>query len=195
MANVFAIHSIGASLVTYLKNAYPASLKTDHPCDFQLVSSGQLAGMKDDLDGVLSLFLYRVTANEHLRNARRGNDPQDVALPLSLDLHYLLSAWFLSALSEQTVLAWTMQQLHMRSVLDVSSLSPDAGWTAGDVVHMIPAELSNEDVMRIWDAVEPSYRLSVSYIARVVRIDATPLRPAPPVVATRLSFDMAGARP
>jgi hypothetical protein len=31
MANVFAIHSIGASLVTYLKNAYPASLKTEPP--------------------------------------------------------------------------------------------------------------------------------------------------------------------
>lgn len=195
MANVFAIHSVGASLVTYLKNAYPASMKPDFPCDFQLVSSGQLAGMDNDLDGVVSLFLYRITANEHLRTARRGNDPLDISVPLSLDLHYMLSAWYESAAKEQTVLAWAMQQLHMRPVLDVSSLSPDAGWKTGDVVHMIPAELSNEDVMRIWDALEPAYRLSVSYIARVVRVDSTPLPPARPVVASRFSYDTTGPQP
>jgi hypothetical protein len=42
--------------------------------------------------------------------------------------------------------------------------------------------------MRIWDALEPSYRLSVSYIARVVRIDGDASRGLP-VVATRYRLD------
>lgn len=80
-------------------------------------------------------------------------------------------------------------------MLSISSLSPDAGWNPSDVVHIIPAELSNEDVMRIWDAIEPPYRLSVSYIARVVRIDPDEIVESRPVVATRLSFTEQGARP
>jgi hypothetical protein len=188
MANVFAIHSVGSSLVTFLKNTYPATLKAEFDVDFALLSTGELARKGADPSGIVSLLLYRVTANEHLRTARRGNEPLDVSIPLSLDLHYLLSVWTDNAAAEATVLTWAMQQIHQRPVLDVSSLSPEAGWTPGDTIHIVPAELSNEDLMRIWDAVDPAYRLSVSYIARVVRVDG-PVVPAPkPVVATRFSF-------
>ena len=57
------------------------------------------------------------------------------------------------------------------------------------MIQLIPAELSTEDIMRIWDALEPSYRLSVSYIARVVRIDSTRVEQVRPVVATRFSYE------
>ena len=45
--------------------------------------------------------------------------------------------------------------------------------------------------MRIWDALIPPYRLSVSYIARMVRIDSERIPDGLPVVASRLSFDPA----
>jgi hypothetical protein len=163
MANVFAIHSIGASLVTYLKNAYPASLKTDHPCDFQLVSSGQLAGMKDDLDGVLSLFLYRVTANEHLRNARRGNDPQDVALPLSLDLHYLLGV-VPGALPSRRCWRgrWRSYAVGARRVVAVAGRRLDGGRRRAHD----SGRVEQRDVVRIWDAVGPRTPRRLLYRAR-----------------------------
>jgi hypothetical protein len=116
------------------------------------------------------------------------NDPFDKNMPLSLDLHYLMSIWTDKALTEHVVLAWAMRQLHLNPMLSISSLSPEAGWSPGDVVQIIPAELSNEDVMRIWDAIDPPYRLSVSYIARVVRIDPDEITESRPVVAMRLSF-------
>ena len=188
MANAFAVSSVGTSLVTMLTNAYPASLRAQFPCEFRLVSTGELAGRERDLDGIVSLVLYRITANEHLRTARRGNTPGDESIPLSVDLHYLLSVWNSSAAAEQVIVTWAMQQLHLRPVLDASSLSPEGGWTPGDAIHIVPAELSNEDMMRIWDALEPAYRLSVSYIARVIRVDG-PIVPAPqPVVATRFVY-------
>ncbi len=43
MANVMAVHSVGVSLVTYLKNFYPEPLRTELPFDFHLISSEELA--------------------------------------------------------------------------------------------------------------------------------------------------------
>ena len=42
MATTAAVHSVGHSLVTYLKNAYPEPLRTEYPCEFRLLSSGEL---------------------------------------------------------------------------------------------------------------------------------------------------------
>jgi hypothetical protein len=187
MANVFATHSVGNSLVTYLRNAYPEPLRTDHPMDFRLISSGELAEGPDPRNA-LSLFLFRITQSEFLRGRPRPNDRSDAGAPLSIDLHYLLTVWADTALVEHTVLSWALLQLQMHPVLDSSSLSTEAGWNPGDIVHMIPAELSNEELMRIWDLLLPKYRLSVSYTARVVRIDRDPETGGPPVVEKDLLY-------
>jgi hypothetical protein len=188
VTNVLAIHSVGESLRTYLDASYPADLRALHPCEFKLLSSGELAG-DVELDGAFSLYLYRVTVNEHARNLRRTTDPLRDNVPLAVDLHYLLTVWSRSAFTEHVVLAWAMRQLHQHPVFDASSLSSEAAWGAGDFVQVLPAELSTEDVMRIWDALDPGYRLSVSYIARVVRIDTDPVLDGLPVVATRFAYD------
>lgn len=186
MANLHALHSVGQSLVTYLRNSYPDDLRADQPCDFHLISSGELAA-PTERGPELTVFLYRVTVNEHLRSAAAPSQPPGARPPLSLDLHLLLSVWADTALAEHTILSWTMLQLHLHPVLDASSLTPEGGWNAGDFVQLIPAELSTEDLMRIWDALDPPYRLSVSYIARVVRIDGE-ADVGPPVVATRFTL-------
>ena len=190
MANVFAIHSVGNSIVTLLRNTYPQQIGgvALPACTFELVSSGQLAG--DIADSThLSLYLYRITVNEHSRQIRRPLAASDSRTPLGLDLHYLLSAWSANPLDEQVTMAWAMRQLHQFPVLDASLLSPEAGWAPDEVVQIIPAELSNEDVMRIWDAIDPAYRLSVSYVARLVRLDPdSDAADHLPVVATRFAY-------
>lgn len=186
MTNVSAIHSVGESLRTYLDSSYPAALRALHPCEFRLVSSGELAAA-DDIDNALTLYLYRVTMNEHFRNQRRAIDNLRENTPLSVDLHYLVTVWAKSAFAEHTIIAWAMRQLQQHPVLDRASLSPEAEWTSGESIQVIPAELSTEDVMRIWDALEPAYRLSVSYIARVVRIDTDADIVGMPVVASRFA--------
>jgi hypothetical protein len=105
-----------------------------------------------------------------------------------LDLHYLLTYWGSSAQAEQTILGWTLQQLQSAPILDSSVLSSDAGWEGTESVQLVLADLSLEDILRIWDALGPKYRLSIAYVARVVRIDRT-ITPAGPVVATRFTFE------
>jgi len=190
MANVFALHSVGSSIMTFLRNTYPPELagRPMPGCSFELTSSGQLAGDIDETTH-LTLYLYRVTVNEHSRLSRRPEAANDTPVPLGLDLHFLLTAWAANPLDELVTLAWAMRQLHQYPVLDASSLSPEAAWGGDEVIQVIPAELSTEDVMRIWDALDPAYRLSVSYVARLVRLDPDVAEEgARPVVARRLAF-------
>ena len=193
MANLQAIHSVGNSLRTYLDNSYQELRRrepTPPPCDFQLLSSGELDKM-DDPSTTLSLFLHQVTMNEHVRNAHQLNGITLNQVPLSVDLHYLMTVWADSAESEHFILAWAMRQLHLHPVLNSSYLSSEADWRPEEVIQIIPAELSNEDMMRIWDTLKPSYHLSLAYIARVVRIEGDEVEDVRPVVATRL---LSGAR-
>jgi hypothetical protein len=197
MANIKSIHSLCNSIVQFLHNAYDATpvpfgapdstLQDEYPCSFRVLASGELkAGT--DFGTTLSLYLYRVMVNEHLRSqpvhAGTGS-----AVPLAVDLHFLITVWSDSAAAEQTICAWAMSQLHQHPILDVSSLTEEGGWRKEDVVQIIPAELSNEDMMRIWDALAPDYRLSLSYIARVIRIDSDELPAGLPVVATRYQYE------
>jgi hypothetical protein len=190
MANVFGVHSVGSSIVTFLRNTYPAA-SAGRPmpaCDFELLSAGQLAADAEEGNRV-TLFLYRIAVNEHRRQSARLREDGAGAGPLGLDLHYLMSAWGMSAQDEQVALTWALRQLHQHPVLDASSLTPDAGWDREEVIQIVPSELPTEDLMRIWDALTPSYRLSVSWVARLVRIDpehdAAQFRP---VVAGRFAF-------
>ena len=71
---------------------------------------------------------------------------------------------------------------------DASTLSPEGGWGSGDQVQVLIDDLSNEELMRMWDAVDPSYRLSLPLVARVVRIDVE--QPLPlPVVGARFGME------
>ena len=189
MANVFAIHSVGHSITTYLRNTYPATTagRPMPECSFDLISSGELAGDVSDTTRI-TLYLYRLTVNEHSRQTRPARGPQTVPASLGLDLHFLMTAWAGNALTEHTVLAWAVRQLHLFPILDASSLSPEAGWGRNEVIQIIPAELGTEELMRIWDALDPAYRLSVSYIARLVRLDPDTLEDGRPVVATRFGY-------
>jgi len=189
MANLFAIHSVGHSLATFLSNSYPDAeperLRSQHPCEFRVLSSGELTNT-EEFGTTLSLLLYRVSINEHLRNSSRNGFDQDV--PLALDLHYLMTVWSNSALEEQTILCWALRQLYLHPILNLSSLSPEAGWTSEDVIRVAPEEVSDDTMMRIWDALEPSYRLSFAYRASVVRVDADTHRDSRPVVAERFAY-------
>ncbi len=184
MANVQATFSVCEGLRTFLQRSYDmAEPQPAAGLKFEVASAHQLNQRKnDEARDELSIFLYRVTVNEHQRNLV---PEQRERTPLMLDLHLLLVAWCAQPATEHALITWTMRELYQRPVLDLSVLSPGAGWARNDTVQLVPSELSNEDLMRLWDAVLPPYHLSVSYIARMVRIDADPLATYERVVATR----------
>lgn len=201
MANLAAIRSVGTSLAEYLNNAYRAAAfpagTTKPACTFSLVSStGMQVNAEPSTASVqVMIYLYRTSIDPHLRNAGRVASPDMRTTPLSVNLHFLLSFWTTSAENEHLALAWTLRQLHTTPLLDGTILSPDAGWASDEVVQLIPSELSNEDTMRIWDALRPDYHLSVAYIARVVRIDPDAIEETRPVAALRLDHAAPNSTP
>ena len=194
LADYTAIYAVGNSLAQFLGNSFPQALKTQYPSvKFQLVSSSQVAEEDStSLDQLVTIFLHRITYDENFRTATRIPDEPNKKPVLFLNLHYLITYWGTDPQAEQTILGWTMMQLQTTPILDNSILTPSNIWDATESIQLVPADLSLEDILRIWDALGPKYRLSVSYIARVVRIDMSTV-PGPPVVATRFTFAENGA--
>lgn len=197
MANIKSIHSVCNSIMRFLRHAYEVapdpegaadtSMAVAYPCHFRILASGELKA-NVDFGTTLSLYLYRVLINEHVRGQAVTRGGGHSSLPLFVDLHFLLTVWAESAVAEQTILAWAIHHLHRFPILDGSVLTREGGWQPDEIIQIVPAELSNEDLMRIWDALAPDYRLSFPCIARVVRIEAAEESEGVPVVATRYQF-------
>jgi Pvc16 N-terminal domain len=194
LADFTAIYSVGNSIAQYLESLIPQALKKLAPnLKFQLIASSQIAEEdQTNLDQMVTIFLHRITLNENFRAVTKIPDEPAKKPLLYLDLHYLITYWGSDPQAEQTILGWTMAQLQSMPILDNSVLTPSAIWDPMEKIQLTPADLSLEDILRIWDALGPKYRLSVSYIARVVRID-TDITPEPPVLATRFAVEQIGA--
>lgn len=183
-----AMRSVGESIATFLSRAHAAEPKAfteEFPARFAMLSTGEMARPGFGIDqtpggdsagggNLVSLLLHRVSISEHLRSARPQLD-RPAALPV--ELHFLLTVWAATPAAETVLLAWALRALHDNPLLSATTLDPNGGWAADEVVHFVPDEISSADMMRIWDALAPSYRLSFAYVARVVRIESESHRP------------------
>jgi Pvc16 N-terminal domain len=197
VADYQAVFAVGDAIAKYLTNNYDATA-VGFQCTFKLVSSAEIANEDSAaLDKTISIYLHRVTTAEFYRNVTMLPDDPFEQPVLYLDLHYLISYWDASAEgaeAEQKILVWTMQQLQSNPILDTSILSLSSaapGWDKTDTVTIIPADLSMSDILDIWDGLGPKYRLTIGYVARVVRVDRA-IPAGVPVVATRFAIQNGG---
>jgi hypothetical protein len=186
MAGFAAIAATGRSIERYLATCF-AELQpvSGSLTRVVLTTTGDL-----DTEGVdspiaplaLSIFLYRVDFNKTMRAAWSGVGTYDGRSRLPLDLHYLLTAWADNAEHEHLILGRAMQCLESTPVLGGPLLLSSGGWTANECVQLALEDIPTEALMRTFDSLPVKYRLSVPYVARVVRIDGLVTRPDVPVV-------------
>ena len=129
----------------------------------------------------LSVWLYRVERDES-----RLNDPpiirpigggriEIVAPPLPLRLHYLLTPLATNAPdTEQRILGRTMQVLHAEPILAGAALQSDLAGTDAEI-HVHLEALSLDEISLVWQALEGSYQLCVSYEVTLANIDSIAL--------------------
>lgn len=182
MATVSAIHALCSGLAQTLGRAHQISSIKDLSCVFSVVGTSDFKKL-DGKDTTCSIFLYRVTHNEHMRNMTASAG--QAMRPLAVDMHLLFTFWADNPLKEQTLLAWVVRELHQRPVLDNSTLGASGQFDTGDRVQLIPEELSLDDMTKLWQALVPPYRPSVTYVARNVPIGLDGVEEFAPVVATR----------
>jgi uncharacterized protein DUF4255 len=143
----------------------------------------------------LHLFLYMVTPHTVLRlDGDRSRQPT-----LAFDLHYIVTAYGAQDYQAELLLGCAMQVLHDTAVLERSAvrdilaaltskgdrrvvpapLAALAGWDFGDHVQRItimPEFLPNEEMSRLWSAMQTKLRLSATYKVSAVPVTGSTAR-------------------
>jgi hypothetical protein len=129
----------------------------------------------------LSVFLYRVDFNKTVRAAWSAVGSLDGKAHLPLDLHFLITPWADNAEFECRILGKAMQCLESRPVLSGPLLHPSGDWAPNESIQLHLEEMSTEAVMQLFDSLPTDYRLSVPYLARIVRLDGRRVTATTPV--------------
>lgn len=137
----------------------------------------------------VSLWLYQVQENEHLRNAVATRVPSDDSVvqfpPLAINLFYLVTPSTDSVEGDQLVLGRTMQIFHDNATLLMVS-AEDPGRNEELRLSMCQRDL--RELAEVWEALQQPYHLSVCYEVRVVRIDSTRFERTGRVLERRADF-------
>ena len=129
----------------------------------------------------LAIFCYRVDINRTMRPPWAAVAAYDGEIHLPLDIHFLLTPFDSDADAEMRILGATMQCLELHPSLSGPSLHPSGAWDSRESIQVLNEDLVTEDVLRTFDTLPTDFRLSVSYVARIARIDA-PAEPGHPDV-------------
>jgi hypothetical protein len=155
-------------------------------------------------DPRINLFLYRVNENVQLKNQEIPGHGHPNAFgypPLSLDLHYLITAYGSTPLPESDfvnetrahyLLGSAMRVLHDFPVI-AESLVTVREPSGQQILHeslrgefekikLILDPLSLEDLTKVWTALTLPYRLSAAYLVSVVQIESQRPRVYPRLV-------------
>lgn len=185
MAGFAAIAATGISLERFLTDGFVQA----QPIDGQ-TTRAVLATTTDFEEGAvdslisapaLSVFLYRIDFNKTMRAAWSAVGTYDGRGRLALDLHYLFTAWADNAEHEHLILGRALQCLETTPMLAGPLLHPSGGWATNENVQLAIEDIPTEALMRTFDSLPVKYRLSVPYVARIVRIDSLVARPDVPV--------------
>jgi Pvc16 N-terminal domain len=176
VANLSSISATGKSIERLLTAAFaelpvPVEGKTTKAFLIRTEDFDQTSSSTIIVRPALSIFLYRVDFNKTMRAAWAGVTYHDGLAHLPLDLHFLLTPWAENAESEHAILGRAMQCLDSNPILSGPLLHPSGAWSPNESVHLVMEEISTEAVMRTFDSLPSDYRISVPYIARVVRLD------------------------
>jgi hypothetical protein len=134
--------------------------------------------MTDMNEAGLSIWLYRIARDAELLNhpPRRISDDSYEYRPLPLRLHYLMTPVVndpeISGNDpnmEQFIIGKVLQTLHDHPIIQGAKLRGDlVGSGSKLTVRLEPLDL--EEITRVWDALESSYQLCISYEISMVMI-------------------------
>ena len=185
MAGPDVIRDMGDTLVEILQAGIPTAVVA--PAQIYLATPDEFSGLENPPQPTLTVFLYRVALHATTRNAPRRVLPdgrvQRQALPL--ELNYLITPWARETRAELLIAGRVLQVLHDHGEIGPADMV-GSSWEPTDSVQLVFDPLALEDHYRIWESNhQVSYRLSLTYTARVINLAATQLLAEPPVVDAR----------
>lgn len=189
MADIHAIQTTCDAIVRLLQESYRADLiEPQLNLQFDVYSTEDF---RNHMVSGVSLFLYRVYISQNQRTPIvRTSDGKTRRPSLPIDLHFFLTVWGTKASLQHAILGWTMRVLEDRSIIPASLLNGvrQNVFRDDETVEIVAGQLTNEELMRIWDDLPAEYRLSVPYVARIVRIESA-IEVSPPSVVRQRQLE------
>lgn len=141
--------------------------------DLEVTTDSPSALKGDGVYTKTNLYLYQVLENPFSKNQPwvTENSSERRYPPLALNLYYLLTPYASDPSSAHKVLSHAMRIFHDNSIIKGSQLSESLRLTVDQLaISLCPLKL--EELTRIWNALQTSYRLSVCYEVRIVLIES-----------------------
>ena len=129
--------------------------------------------IEDSENTRLTIFLYHILENSHMRNTppRYPTYTEKQPAPLILDLYFMLVPYASNREKEIIVMEKVMQIFYDNAVLRGDLLEDGLKSSGNDEVRIIPHTLSLDDLNKLWSTFpNKSFRLSKSYIITPVKI-------------------------
>jgi len=179
VAGADVVRDMGDTLVFLLRAGIPAL----DPAKIAVATPDEFESLRDPLKPNITIFLYRIAVNPQKRNDPRRLRPDGTVVrqPLPLELSFLITAWAKDTRDELKIIGRILQVLYEKAELGAADLV-GASWETDDTVQLLLESLPLEDHYRIWDATNEPYRLSLTYVARVIGISSTEVTALAPVV-------------
>lgn len=173
MANADVLRDMTETILTLLRAGIPSAMVD--PLRIVAATPDEFEDYINPERPAITLFLYRVAINPQMRNERRRTLPDGriQRQPLPLELCYLITAWARETSAELLILGRVLQVLYDRAELGPANLV-GGSWEPGEGVQLVLETLGLDDHYRIWDAADVAYRLSLTYMARVIGISPPP---------------------
>jgi hypothetical protein len=178
MADYRGVMAVGEAVMNLLRSSYrPEDFNTE--LEFRTFTARDFG--QNVIQTGVSLFLYRIFPFGVHRTPTGRLDAQGRRMQtlLPLELHFLLTFWAQEASLQHAIAGWTMRTLEDSPVLPAGVLNAAAegSFRSDEVIEVGLAELSNEDLLRIWEVLGLNvYQLSVPYLARPIRIESVQRR-------------------
>jgi Pvc16 N-terminal domain len=142
--------------------------------DFDQVNSSPTAVIRYP---AVSLYCYRVCVDSETRPGWSAVASVDGIPRLPVRMHFLLAAWDQVVESELEWLGLAAQVLETEPILTGPALDPSGEWEPGDAIHVVADDLALDSMSEAFEALTTKYRLSLPYVARVIRITGRPEAP------------------
>jgi len=209
MSSALALASVTALLKSLLENGLASAgitAKLGGDAAVSALPPDRVTSGADE-KAQLNVYLYHITPHIGMRaDAALPSPGQNGRRPLSLELHYLLTAYGSQDYQTEILLGHALQLLHESPVLErerirssLNALShtrdrrvipaPQASLAQSpladqvDKITITPEFLSTEEISKLWSALQAKYRPSATYKVSAVFIDGD--GPPPPTAKGR----------
>lgn len=201
MSSALALASVTALLKDLLENGFATggvTAKIGGDATVSAMPPDRVTSGADE-KAQLNVFLYHVTPSSRItidsapprKNGKR---------PLSLDLHYLLTAYGAQDYQTEILLGHALQLLHETPILEreriraslaalshtrdrrvippsQAALAKSALADEVERITITPEFLSTEEISKLWSALQAKYRPSATYKVSAVFIDGDGIKP------------------